>query len=57
MEVKRTVTVKLDVPEGRRDDLHQTIQEFNIAANYTIGHGRDEDGDVILNKTSSSTKR
>jgi len=52
MEVKRTVPVKLDVPEERRDDLHQTIQQFNTAANYTIDHGRDEDGDLILNKST-----
>ncbi|WP_436907980.1 RNA-guided endonuclease InsQ/TnpB family protein [Halosimplex marinum] len=52
MEVKRTVPVKLDVPEERRDDLHQTIQQFNTAANYTIAHGRDDDGDLILNKST-----
>jgi putative transposase len=50
MEVKHTVPVKLDVPEERRDDLHQTIQQFNAAANYTIDHGRDDDGNLILNK-------
>jgi len=26
MEVRRTVPVKLDVPDKRCDDLHQTIQ-------------------------------
>jgi IS605 OrfB family transposase len=52
MEVKRTVPVKLDVPEERRDDLHQTIEQFNTAANYTIDHGRDADGDLILNKST-----
>ena len=34
MEVKRTVPVKLDVPDERRDDLHTTIEQFNDAANY-----------------------
>ena len=43
MEVKRTVPVKPDVPDERRDDLHQTIQQPNTAANYTIEHGRDAD--------------
>jgi putative transposase len=52
MEVKRTVPVKLDVPEERRDDLHQTIQQFNTAADYTVDHGGDEDGDLILNKST-----
>ena len=52
MEVKRTVPVKLDVPSERRDDLHQTIQQFNTAANYTIDHGRSDDGDLILNKST-----
>ncbi|WP_434530119.1 transposase (plasmid) [Haloarcula sp. NS06] len=52
MEVKRTVPVKLNVPKERRDDLHQTIQQFNTAANYTIDHGRDDDGDLILNKST-----
>jgi putative transposase len=49
MEVKRTVPVKLNVPEERRDDLHRTIQQFNAAVNYTIDHGKNEDGDLILN--------
>ena len=29
MEVKRTVPVKLDVLDERRDDLHATIEQFN----------------------------
>ena len=52
MEVTRTVPVKLDVPEERREDLHQTIQQFNTAANYTIDHGKDDDGDLILTKST-----
>jgi putative transposase len=52
MEVKRTVPVKLDVPDERHDDLHQTIQQFNTAANHTIDHGRDDDGGLILNKST-----
>ena len=45
MKVKRTIPVKLDVPKERREDLHQTIQQFNTAANYTVENGRNEDGD------------
>jgi len=52
MEVKRTVPVKLDVPEGRRDDLHTTIEPFTHAANYTVDHGRNDDGYLILNKST-----
>jgi len=53
MEVKRTVPVKLDVPDERHGDLHQTIQQFNTAANYTINHGKDDgDGDLILNEST-----
>ncbi|WP_154020035.1 RNA-guided endonuclease InsQ/TnpB family protein [Halococcus sediminicola] len=51
MEVKRTVPVKLDVPDERRDDLHTTIEQFNDAANYTIQNGRNDDGYLILNKS------
>jgi putative transposase len=51
MEVRRTVRVKLDVPESRREDLHRTITQFNRAANFTIQHGRDDDGDLILSKS------
>ena len=52
MEVKRTVPIKLDVPDERRDDLHTTIQQFNDAANYTIQNGRNDDGYLILNKST-----
>lgn len=36
MGVKRTVPVKLDVPDERRDDLRTTIEQFNDAANYVV---------------------
>jgi putative transposase len=52
MEVDRTVPVKLDVPDKRRKDLHQTIQQFNTAANHTVENGRDEAGDLVLNKST-----
>lgn len=51
MEVMRTVRVKLEVPEERRGDLHQTIDQFNHACNYTIDNGRNDDGYLILNKS------
>ena len=51
MEVKRTVPVKLDVPDERRDDLRTTIEQFNDAANYTVQNGRNDDGYLILNKS------
>ena len=52
MEVKRTVPVQLDVPDKRRGDLHTTIEQFNDAANYTVENGRNDDGDLILNKST-----
>ncbi|MFC4407891.1 RNA-guided endonuclease InsQ/TnpB family protein [Haloarchaeobius iranensis] len=51
MEVKRTVTVKLSVPDDRQEDLHQTIDQFNHACNYTVQHGRNDDGYLILTKS------
>ena len=51
MEVKRTVPVKLDVPDERRDDLHTTIEQFNDAANHTVENGRNDDGYLILSKS------
>jgi len=35
MEIIRTVKVKLDVPNPRRDDLHQTADQFRYCANQT----------------------
>ena len=52
MEVTRTVPVKLDVPDERCDDLHTTIEQFNDAANYAIQNGRNDDGYLILNKST-----
>ena len=40
MEVKRTVPVKLSVPDDRQEDLHQTVDQFNHAAR--------EDGEVLF---------
>jgi len=52
MEVNRTIRVKLSVPEDRQDDLHQTINQFNHACNYTVQNGRDDKGYLILNKST-----
>ena len=52
MEVNRTIRVKLSVPEDRQDDLHQTINQFNHACNYTVQNGRDDTGYLILNKST-----
>ena len=56
MEVKRTIPVTLSVPEDREDDLHQTIEQFNHACNYTVQHGRNDDGYLILNKSTIHDK-
>jgi len=56
MEVKRTIPVKLSVPDNRQDDLHQTIEQFNRACNYTIQNGRNDDGYLILNKSTIHDK-
>ena len=50
MEVTRTVPVKLDVPDDRRDDLHRTIEQFTHAANYTVQHARNDDGYLVLTR-------
>jgi IS605 OrfB family transposase len=52
MEVKRTIPVKLSVPDDREEDLHQTINQFNRACNYTVEYGRNDDGHLILNKST-----
>ena len=51
-EVKRTVPVKLNVPDERHDDLHITIEQFNDAANHTVQNGRNDDGYRILNEST-----
>jgi len=56
MEVKRTVRVKLTVPDERRDHLHQTIEQFNTAVNYSIENGRNDDGYLITAKTNIHDK-
>ncbi|WP_440990689.1 RNA-guided endonuclease InsQ/TnpB family protein [Haloarchaeobius baliensis] len=50
MKVTRTTCIKIDVPANRREDLHRTIEQFNFAANYTVQHGRNDDGYLILTK-------
>nr|WP_160168002.1 RNA-guided endonuclease TnpB family protein [Haloterrigena salina] len=50
--MQRTVRVKLDVPDERRDHLHQTIEQFDTAVNYSIENGRNDDGYFITAKTN-----
>ena len=40
MEVKRTVLIKLDEPNKRREDLRTTIEQFGDAVNYTLESGQ-----------------
>lgn len=35
MEIRRTVPVKLNVPDERRNDLHETVDQFLYCANRT----------------------
>ncbi len=50
MEVRRTVPVKLDVTESDADLLHETIQQFQWAANYVVRNARNDDGYVETSK-------
>lgn len=56
MEVKRTIPVRLSVPEDREEDLHQTIEQFQHACNYTVQNGRNDDGYLILDKSTIHDK-
>ena len=50
MEVRRTVPVKLDVAESDVDLLHETIQQFQWAANYVVQNAQNDDGYVETSK-------
>jgi IS605 OrfB family transposase len=50
MEVRRTVPVKLNVTESDADLLHETIQQFQWAANYVVRNARDDDGYIETSK-------
>lgn len=50
MEVRRTVPVKLDVAESDADLLHETIHQFQWAANYIVQYARNDDGYVETSK-------
>lgn len=55
MEVRRTVPVKLDVPDERRDDLHTTVDQFLYCANRTSDfawHNTDR-GECITSKAKA----
>ncbi|WP_458189269.1 RNA-guided endonuclease InsQ/TnpB family protein [Haladaptatus sp. NG-WS-4] len=51
--IRRTVVVKLAVPDERRDDLRETTERFRQAAQMVVDRAfeRNEDGYVITSKT------
>ena len=51
--LRRTVCLKLDVPDDRRDDLHETTDRFRQAAQIAVDRAfeRNDDGYVITHKT------
>jgi len=51
--LRRTVCLKLDVPDDRRDDLHETTDRFRQAAQIAADRAfeGDDDGNVITHKT------
>lgn len=51
MGVNRTCFVKLDILNGLRDDLHQTIKQFTAAVNYTTDHSEDVYKNGLLNRS------
>jgi IS605 OrfB family transposase len=50
--IRRTVVVKLAVPDERRPDLRETIERFRQATQMVVDHAfeRDEDGYVITSR-------
>ncbi len=50
MEIVRTVPVKLDVDSEASDALHQTVEQFQQAADIAVENCRDEDGYVVTSK-------
>lgn len=51
--IRRTVVVKLSIPNERREDLHETTEAFRKAAQMVSDRAfeRDSDGYVITSKT------
>ena len=51
--LRRTVCLKLDVPDDRRGDLHETTDRFRQAAQIAVDRAfkRNDDGYVITHKT------
>jgi putative transposase len=51
--IRRTVVVKLAVPDERRDDLRETTERFRQAAQLVTDRAfeRNNDGYVITSKT------
>ena len=51
--LRRTVCLKLNVPDNRRGDLHETTDRFRQAAQVAVDRAfeGDDDGNVITHKT------
>lgn len=52
MEIRRTVPVKLEIPENREPDLLETIEQFKEAANMVADEGWRQDDYKEFNKSS-----
>jgi len=52
VEIRRTVPVKLEVPQDREKDLLETIEQFKQAANHVSEAGWNRDGYKETSKTT-----
>ena len=50
MEATRTVPVKLRISDSAEESLHQTIEQFQWAANYVVDNAENDDGYIITSK-------
>lgn len=51
MEIRRTVQVKLDIPEEHHEDLKETFYQFKKACQYVADVGWHADEYVVTSKT------
>lgn len=56
MEVRRTVPVKLDLSDSDASLLHETIHQFQWAANYVVQHARNDDGYIETSKDKLNSR-
>ncbi len=57
MEIRRTAPVKLDVPDERRDDLHETVKQFLYCANRACDYCWDKyDYDDCITSKATAEK-